>query len=229
MDKFEPLEIGADGASGVRWFAPIHSKLGTGTLAQATNTEAISNKRGLTLKTLNPSSGGVGGTDVNIQTMDSKGDGFACQNCYVEASIIPPAAHGVHYGFWALTRANPTGTYPGHAEIDIIEGYGPQDKGVHQSVHAWQNGAAEVSPATNYFRPADGLYTGAAHTFGLYLTPSEIYLYMDRKETGRVARQPYQQAPFYFLLSVFTDANRTDGYQPATMGVWDVYAWNGAK
>ena len=227
MDKFEPLTIGADGAPDVHWYAPIHSKLGTATLAQPKNRQAIVNNRGLHLNTLNPSSGGIGGTDVNLQTMDSKGDGFALMNGYVEASLTPPAAHGVHYGFWALTRANPAGTYPGHAEVDIIEGYGAADKGVHQGVHAWQNGASEVSLPTNYFVPSGGLYTGASHTFGIYLTPSEIYLYMDRKETARVARQPYQQAPFYFLLSVFTDANRSDGYQPATMGVWDVYAWGG--
>ena len=66
---------------------------------------------------------------------------------------------------------------------------------------------------------------GTYHRWGVLLTPTTICTYQDRKQIGCIARLPEADGPFYALLSVFTDANRKDGYQPAVMQVQSLTAW----
>ena len=220
-DEFGRSSVGRDGAKGMDWFAPIHAQLGTGKMAVPVD-PAISVAGGvLTLKTRNPNA--AGGVEANIQTANSKGAGFLIQNGYVEARIDLPTAHGSHSGLWMLSN-NAAGS--GHGEIDVVESYGSGDPGIHSSAHWWPLTGSRFATAvavSNYLRvPA---LQNAWHTYGVLLTTSAITLYFDRKELATIPRLPEQQVPFYILLSCFTDANRTDGYQPATMKVDYVKAW----
>ncbi len=219
-----PTGVCADGVVGCKLYGPIHSKLGTGAMAAANNPAAIS-KMGATLalKTINPSSSGVGGTDVNVQTMDNHGHGFSLTNGYIEAVISLPAAHGNHSGFW-LDNVQ---TAQGHGEIDFPETYGAADHVFASAAHWWPAGASRFQYEVHvgyYWSPSPSPY-GVAHRYGVLLTSSQICTYMDRKQVACVARLPEQQGPMYALISNFTDANRKDGYQPATMQITSLTAW----
>ena len=226
-EEFTTLHVCSDNTPDCNFYAPIHSKLGTGTLAQANNKAAISLATNcLTLVTINPSSSGVGGTDVNLQTMDSHGHGFSITNGYIEAGVSLPAAHGSHAGFWLLNVQNALG----HGEVDFPETYGAGDRVFSSAVHYWPTSNSRFAKSvgvSNYWVPSPTAYA-AWHSYGVLLTKSQICTYMDRKEIGCVARLPEMQGGWYALLSVFTDANRKDGYQPAMMRVAHVRAWPGA-
>ena len=223
-DEFHTLNVCSDKTPGCNFYAPIHSKLGTGTLAQANNRDAISLKTNcLTLDTINPSSSGVGGVDVNLETMDNHGDGFAITNGYIEAGISLPAAHGSHAGFWLLNVQSSQG----HGEIDFPETYGAADHVMASAVHWWPTSTSRFARSVavgNYWKPATPAYA-AWHRYGMLLTSSQICTYMDRQQVGCIDRLPEMSGAWYALLSVFTDANRKDGYEPAMMRVAYVRAW----
>ena len=225
-DEFKTLSVCADGVSSCNWYAPIVPQIGTGTLAQPTNRTAISlATNALTLQTVNPSSSGTGGTDAYIQTRDTHGHGYAITNGYVEAAISLPAAHGSHAGFWL----DETTSTQGHGEIDFPETYGEGDHVFSSAVHWWPTAASRFAyevTAPNYWSPGTPAQEYATwHTYGVLLTPSTICTYMDRAEIACVARLPEMSNPWFLQLSVVTDPNSPDGYQPALMRVAYVRAW----
>ena len=225
-DEFKTLSVCADGVAGCNWYAPIVPKLGTGTLAQPTNRAAISLATdALTLQTIDPSSSGVGGTDTYMRSQDTHGHGHTITNGYIEAAISLPAAHGSHACFWIdnLQAAQ------GHGEVDFPETYGAGDHVFTSAVHYWPTSASrfayEVS-ARNYWSPGTPAQEyGTWHRYGILLTASSICTYMDRKEVGCTPRLPEMSNPWAMELSVTTDPNRKDGYQPAMMRVAYVRAW----
>ena len=151
------------------------------------------------------------------------GHGFSITNGYLEVAVMEPTAHGSHAGIWLLSQQGSDG----HGEIDVAETYGAQDgQGLHQAVHWWPTASSRFAKAVyvSHYTKEPTLQT-AWHKVGVRLTPDNIIMYYDLKETARIARLPEQQVPFYLLLSNFTDANRTDGYQPSTMRVAYVRAW----
>jgi hypothetical protein len=223
-ETFQTLSIGDEEAKNATWYAPIHYKLGVGKLAEPTDRQAISlDNNALLLQTRNPNE--PGGVDVNIQTMDKHGNGFALQNGYFEVKANLPVAHGSHSGIWLLSQQGEQG----HGEIDIVETYGITDHYIHSSLHWWPNVknsrfAKHVFIGHGFFDP--GLvFQGSFHDYGVQLTPTEVIFYFDQKETRRAARLPEQLVPFHLLLSVFTDPKRKDGYEPAMMRVAQVRAW----
>jgi hypothetical protein len=223
-EQFQTLSIGAEQAKDVTWYAPIHYKLGVGKLADPTDRQSIAlDNNALQLQTRNPNE--PGGVDVNIQTMDKHGNGFAMQNGYFEVNASLPVAHGSHCGIWLLSQPGEQG----HGEIDIVEAYGMTDRHIHSSLHWWPNlkasrFAGHVFIGRGFFDPGV-VFQGSFHDYGAQLTPTEVIFYFDQKETRRAARLPEQTVPFYLLLSVFTDGKRKDGYEPATMRVARVRAW----
>ena len=223
-DEFKTLSVCADNVPGCKWYAPIVPKLGTGQLALASNRAAISlATHCLTLQTINPSSSGVGGTDVNLQTMDAHGHGFSITNGYVEAGISLPTAHGSHAGFWFNNIQGPQG----HGEADFPETYGAADRVFTSAVHWWPTAASRFAYQVTvhaYWVPSPSAY-GVWHTYGALFTPTQICTYMDRKQIGCTARLPEMSKPWFPQFSVLTDANRKDGYQPAMMRVAYVRAW----
>ena len=225
-DEFKTLSVCADGVSSCNWYAPIVPQLGTGALAQPTNRAAISlATNALTLQTIDPSSSGVGGTDVYMQTRDTHGHGYAITNGYIEAAISLPAAHGSHAGFWFNNIASALG----HGEIDFPETYGAADHVFTSAVHWWPSAASRFAYEVTvhaYWSPGTPAQEYATwHTYGVLLTTSTICTYMDRLEVGCVPRLPEMSNPWTLSLSVITDHNRTDGYQPAMMRVAYVRAW----
>ena len=226
-EQFKALSIGAEEAKNVTWYAPIHYKLGAGKLADPTDRQAISlDNDALLLQTRDPDE--PGGVDVNIQTMDKHGDGFAMQNGYFEVNASLPVARGSHCGIWLLSQPGEQG----HGEIDIVEAYGITDHYIHSSLHWWPQGEASrfarhVFLSHGFFDPGL-IFQGSFHDYGVQLTPSDVIFYFDQKETRRAARLPEQRVPFHLLLSVFTDPHRKDGYEPAMMRVARVRAWAAA-
>ena len=231
-DTFKYRSVAADGVVGSNWYAPIHAKLGTGALAQASDTAAISvDAAGLELQTINPSSSGAGGTDANVETMDNHGHGFSFTNGYVEIEAALPTAHGSHAGLWLLNVQQPAG----HGEIDAPETYGAADHVASTNVHWWNAGGPEVSPPGRYWGIDPSTYYGQLHRYGILVTPTEIITYDDTQcalgpkcalqERQRIARAPAMVAPMYLLMSNFTDAKRQDGYEPSKLTVRYVKVW----
>jgi len=223
-DSFKTLSIGPEEATDVRWYAPIHSQLGAGKMASPDDREAISvDEQGLVLRTRQP--GGADGVDVNLQTMNKAGRGFAMQNGYFEVTASLPAALGNHAGIWLLSLNGEQG----HGEIDLAESYGKVDRNVHSSVHWWPNlsnsrFAKHVFLGKGFFNPGFN-FQGTFHDYGVLLTAEHVIFYFDQKETRRVDRLPEQNVPFYVVLSNFTDRKREEGYEPAVMRVSRVRAW----
>ena len=232
-DEFKYRSVGADNVPGSNWYAPIHTKLGAGNLAQASDTAAISvDKDGLELQTRNPDM--PGGVDANVESMDNHGHGFSFTNGYVEVEAALPAAHGSHAGVWFLN----TQGAQGHGEVDAPETYGAADHVWSRTVHWWPTAASRFANevhAARYAGMTPATYYAQLHRWGALFMPTEIILYDDSQcalgptcplqERGRIARLPESVAPMYILLSNFTDANRHDGYQPSKMTVRYVKAW----
>ena len=225
-DEFKTLSVCANNVASCKWYAPIVPKLGTGTLAQPTNRAAISlATNALTLQTINPSSSGVGGTDVYMQSSDTHGHGYTITNGYVEAAISLPAAHGSHACFWMDNFQSAQG----HGEMDFPETYGAADRVFSSALHWWPTASSRFAYQVTthaYWVPGTPAQEYATwHKYGILLTPTTICTYMDRREVGCAPRLPEMSNAWSLELSVITDANRKDGYQPAMMRVAYVRAW----
>ena len=225
-------EIVKDGAATWMLWGPVHGKLGTGTLASPTDKEHLQAYGcNVIMRTSNPSSSGVGGVDANLETMDNHGHGFAASGgFYAEVTEFLPTAHGSHAGFWMEQLGNADG----HGELDFPETYGAADHVAASALHWWPTSASQYARPVavgNYWsaETPSALY-GNPHRYGILKGKTQICTYVDRKEIGCVPLiAEMGTSPWRFLFSVFTDANRKDGYEPATLRIsgFAVYPYAG--
>ena len=212
-DAFDRLRLTPDGGAGP-WFAPIHSNLGMGDLTSPGDAAFEAANGVLTLRTRQDPSGRW--REANLQTMDSRGRGFAFQNGYVEMRAAPAPQPGAHDGLWLLSMNRGQG----HAEVDVLESYGAGSPTVHVASHFWPARGGGPPGAASQATWFPRLYQGF-HRFGLLATDDLLISYVDGREVARIARLPDQRAPMYVLLSLFENPaapRRT----PATFRIDDV-------
>ncbi len=113
------------------------------------------------------------------------GKGFVCANCYFEARMRFPAGKvpGFWGAFWLLSPDHPK---TGHVEIDVIEWYGGDPRGHHQSVHVWPKRPGVHAGKSNYTGMQGVITDGQWHSYGARVEKGTVYIYMDRKEVSRV-------------------------------------------
>jgi beta-glucanase (GH16 family) len=190
-DEFERASITDDGGRGP-WFAPVHTDVGESTwdaYSRVPETYRIENGI-LKIRALKDSNGRWHAG--NIQTVDSSGRGVAQAYGYFEARIKFPDMPGAWCAFWLKAQADHVDGTIVRPEIDVIEWYGGDGKGHHQSVHLWPPPKQYQTPGrltrhwneSNYtaMRPT---LAGQWHTHGVLVTSEYVIFYIDRKEISR--------------------------------------------
>jgi hypothetical protein len=158
-------------------------------------------------------------TEADIETVRSFGPNF-----YAEVRMRGPQVNGVHAGVWFLSvdngRADVTG---GHAELDLVEQYGPGDQGDHSASHVWPGARKDVAAQfTSAWTVRPEGKAVAWHTYGLEATDAVFTIWRDGAPVQRIARLPSQRVPMYLLLSLFGAQAHAP---PATLQVDYVRVW----
>jgi len=239
IDHFDKMDITAEGGTGP-WFAPGHSTFGAGKfLPPGTNGPFFIQNGNLILradKTVNPD-GNFKWTAACMQTVDpTTGHGFAQQYGYFEMKAKFPSGTGGWPALWLLSQNGYLDKTKPRGEIDIVEWYGGDAKGIHTTGHIWP--AAERKPEDPVQKEiGSGLYTNIGsllkdgklegfHTYGAELTPEWVIYYFDRQEVGRFPMVPEWRTPFYMLvdLAIF-DEQAWESQGPKEMTVEYVMAY----
>ena len=131
---------------------------------------------------------------------------------YFEMRAQTSGAPGSWDAFWMLPNepaANPTNA-PGWQELDVVEHYGGNDKGVYSTIHTtdqtpnipWQQNRQVYSETS-------GLSSGY-HTYGMDWEPNKISFYVDGKLMGSQATPSDMHSPMYLLADLATQSGATD-------------------
>ncbi|WP_331539474.1 glycoside hydrolase family 16 protein [Phenylobacterium sp.] len=201
---------------GPRLFAPVHTPIGAGKFddpqgpAYAAVEVPGEDGRDVTALSITAYKDGGGWRSGNVQSADAAqsyrqapfgGKGFACRGCYFEARLkFPQAAPGYWAAFWLLSPDQPG---IGHVEVDVIEWYGGDPKGHHQSVHVWSKAApAKHTFKSNFVGMKDVIADGRWHNYGALQQDGQIVFYVDRREISRVPVTAEFDVPLYALVSL---------------------------
>ena len=238
IDNFDKMSVTSDGGTGP-WFAPVHTTFGAGKFIPPGPDGPFSvadGKLTLTAQKTVDANGKSKWTAANMQTVDGKGQGFAQQYGYFEASYEAPPGPGSWLGFWLLSQNGLTDPTKTRTEIDVVEWYGGDPRGVHTTVHLWP--AAHPGPdgtiakhvgRANYFNVTPTLTNGVLagfHTYGVEVTPDLVIGYFDRKEVGRIKSLPEFNTPLYMLVTNAVFPKQADTAQsPLKMAVDYVAAY----
>ena len=145
---------------------------------------------------------------------------------YFEMRAQTSGAPGSWDAFWLLPdkpAANPTNA-PGWQELDVVEHYGGNDKGVYSTIHTtdqtpnipWQQNRQVYSETS-------GLSTGY-HTYGMDWEPDKISFYVDGKLMGSQATPSDMHSPMYLLADLATQSGASSS--PMTMKVDYIRAYS---
>jgi hypothetical protein len=192
--------------NGPKVFAPVHSPFG-GSVFDQPASKAYEVVDGSLV--INAYKEGNKWHSGSVQTADaaqssgkepfSAGKGFACGNCYFEARVKFPegVVHGPWAAFWLLSPESSNG----HTEIDVVEWYGGDPKGHHQTVHVWPKDRKAHAFQSNYTgMPA--ITDGAWHTYGAQVRDGTVYIYVDRKEISQVAVPGEFNVSYYAVVTL---------------------------
>jgi len=205
-DEFDADSVTPDSGAGP-WYAPVHASYGAAKFdVPGANNQTYSISNGvLTIRATKDTDGWHGG---NIETVNQAGAGFAQRYGYFEARMKFPNMPGAWPGFWLKSQEEHTNLAIVRPEIDIVEWYGGDPRGLHSTVHLWP-------PAPKYLKPG-GLskpwsksnYKGEAglaaewHTYGALISPQFVIIYLDRKEVARFPTLDEYKVALYPLVSL---------------------------
>lgn len=201
-DNFDRADITTSGGKGP-WFAPIHGSYGVAKFDPPNGKTYRTQDGHLIIQAVLEPSGWHAGT---IQTVDSHGNGFAQQFGYFEARLKVPPIPGAWPAFWLKSQRDYTDKTATRTEIDIVEWYGGDPRGVHSAVHLWpaaQPKSGELAKHWfhgGYARLSD--LSGEWHDFGALITKDLVIVYLDRKEVYRHVTPPEAETPLYPLVSL---------------------------
>jgi beta-glucanase (GH16 family) len=206
-DQFDQSKITDETGDGV-WFAPVHTDVGASTWDRpGPQNDTYSVKNGLLRIRARQAVDGKWHAG-SIQTVNRNGRGFAQQYGYFEARIKFPAMPGAWCAFWLKSQTEYFDPAIVRPEIDVVEWYGGDPKGHHQTVHLWPPGQQYITPgglAKHWHRSN---YTGLPelasgwHTHGVVITPEWVIMYVDRIEVARFPTFVEFKHPLYPLVSL---------------------------
>jgi len=214
-DEFDDPSVitPASGGTGP-WYAPGHADYGMAHFPTPPSSAYNISQSILTQSTLNSTGQWLGAC---MQTMNSQGKGFACQNCYFEARARMNGGHGSWGAFWLHSMDYPMNNSTLHSEIDVLEYYGPSDGyGHHHTAHIWNstNGTQHDYYNSDYTKVVE--LDLDYHLHGAWLTDEWIIIYLDRVELARIQRPVQNQVPHYIIISVTMNSNDPP-YVPSNM------------
>jgi beta-glucanase (GH16 family) len=205
-DDFNTNSITPDGGAGP-WYAPVHSSYGVAkfdTPGAGNQTYSVSGGI-LTIRATKEADGWHGG---NIETVNTPGKGFAQRFGYFEARMKFPNMTGAWPGFWLKSQEEHTNPSMVRPEIDIVEWYGGDPRGLHSTVHLWPPASQYILPGgltqhwfkSNY-QSEPGL-AGEWHTYGALISPQFVVIYLDRKEIAKFPTFDEFKVALYPLVSL---------------------------
>ncbi len=205
-DDFNKFSVTSDGGAGP-WYAPVHASYGVAKFdapSSSNPTYSVSNGV-LTIRATKGADGWHGG---NIETVNQAGRGFAQQFGYFEARMKFPNMPGAWPALWLKSQEEHTNAAMVRPEIDVVEWYGGDPKGLHSTVHLWPpqpqyikaGGLVKHWYKSNY-QGEPGL-AGDWHTYGAKITPQSVIIYLDQKEVARFPTLDEYKAALYPLISL---------------------------
>lgn len=177
-------------------FTAIHAPIGVGAFDPPQSNYDVANG----VLTMNGYKVGSSWHAGLIQTTNGTGRGFTQKYGYYESRVrIPTSAVGMWAAVWLLSPQDYT---VGHIEIDSLEWYGEDPKGYHGTIHSWPIAPLVHSYKSNYVGMNGVINDGKWHTYGSLVTPTQVILYVDRKEVQRMPVPEQYAAPLYPVLSL---------------------------
>jgi beta-glucanase (GH16 family) len=189
------------------WYAPVHASYGSAIFdVPGSNNQTYTVNGGvLTIKASKESDGWHGG---NIQTVSQAGKGFAQRFGYFEARMKFPNMPGAWPAFWLEAQDQYTNPAMVRPEIDVVEWYGGDPKGLHSTVHLWTPAAKYIVPGglTKAWGMSDyqsevGL-AGEWHDYGALISPDNVIIYLDHKEVFRFPTLDEYKVALYPMVSL---------------------------
>lgn len=206
-DEFDSFQISGPTGNAL-WKAPVHSDVGSSLWdIPSPQSDIYTVKDGILRIRARKTPDGRWHAG-NIQTVDAAGNGFSQQYGYFEARIQFPAMPGAWCAFWLKSQPEHIDKSLVRPEIDVVEWYGGDPKGHHQTVHLWPPDGKYITPgrlAKHWYRSN---YTGMPeigtgwHTHGVLITPQWVIMYVDRKEVSRFKTFDEYKLPLYPLVSL---------------------------
>lgn len=212
-DDFNDLSVTAEDGPGP-WFAPGHTPFGAGDFLPPGPDGPFGLKDGVLVLTARKT--GDKWHSANLQTLNANGQGFAQQYGYFEMRAKFPPGAGGWCAFWLLSQNGYLDKSKTRTEIDIVEWYGGDPKGLHLTTHLWPATQKSEGPslekhvyAPQYYNLSkatppvleNNALTGF-HTYGAEITPEWIINYFDRREVARFPNVPEFNTPLYLLVTL---------------------------
>ncbi len=146
----------------------------------------------------------------HLQSVNTRGEGFAVQEGYFEARMKFPQSLGAWPAFWLKAREkwlNPLAT---NTELDIVEWYGGDWYGHHHTVHIGDGPTRRYWSDYENVRDSEGRPVDLSrdwHTHGALVTRDWFIVYLDRVEIGRFPMFEVFRTPLYpqLTLSILKD------------------------
>ncbi len=208
--------------TGPKVFAPVHAPFGAGTFDGPTGDAYQVEDGSLTLNAYKRNGRWRSGSVQTANPSQSRGlepfsdgKGFACGDCYFETRLKFPkgVVPGPWGGFWLLSPEAASG----HVEVDVIEWYGGDPKGHHQTVHVWPKKARHAY-RSNYIG-MQSLTDGEWHTYEVKVGGDTVRIFMDGKEISRVAVPEEFDTAYYALVSLAVFPKQADVADPFSIEV----------
>lgn len=219
QEEFNALSLVNVGQTNAKWFAGVHAILVSGEkMAFAGDPWAykVSNGSAILSTRYVDDKGTTRYAEADMETYDGRGHGMRWQNFYAEVRFKGSQDPATHAGVWFLSADNgKSDNTGGHAELDLLEQYGPGDQFDHSSSHIWPGGRKDIQhvySSTGVVRPEGKAI--AWHTYGLLATNDSFVIVRDGKPTTWIPRLPQQRVPLYMLISLM--GNPGAGKPPPT-------------
>jgi beta-glucanase (GH16 family) len=141
----------------------------------------------------------------HLQTINTKGEGFALQEGYFEARMKFPSSMGAWPAFWLKHRNKWLVPNSQNIEIDVVEWYGGDWYGHHHTIHIGEGATRKFWGDYENVKDGDGKPVDLSHdwhTHGALITRDWIVIYLDRLEIGRFPMLEPLRTPLYPQLTL---------------------------
>ena len=150
---------------------------------------------------------------------------FAIDHGRVEARIKVPYGQGIWPAFWLLgiDIADPSISWPGCGEVDIMENIGKEPSIAHGTLHGPNvvGGHSDYSVGTTYTLPGGAKLSDDFHTFGVDWTSTSMTFRVDGNAYLVVNSSQYPQAtpwvfnhPFFIIMNIAIGGTTSWGGTP---------------
>ncbi|MEG9526444.1 MAG: glycoside hydrolase family 16 protein, partial [Hyphomicrobiales bacterium] len=129
--------------------------------------------------------------------------------------------------FWLLPnqQSSSSNTDASHQELDVVEHYGDNDKGVYSTIHTTdsQNGVAWQENRQVYSETSN---PSGYHTYGMNWQADNITFYVDGQKVGSQATPSDMHGPMYMLANLAVQNTAPSTGNPMSMSIDYIRAYS---